>query len=122
MYPKKKLPERIGEFLFTTYELASCVAVGMSHVPGPNVPSKYVWLSSAQPLRSTADLPSEKEPEKKEIGFGSQIRTYTFQPYMLVKDHRTAVESGDVQAVMDGELDEFVEGYLKFANEVGKRP
>ena len=65
---------------------------------------------------------AEKEPEKKEIGFGSQIRTYTFQPYTLVKDHRTGVEDGDVQAVMDGELDEFVEGYLKWANEVRQGP
>jgi peptide chain release factor 2 len=65
---------------------------------------------------------AEKEPEKKEIGFGSQIRTYTFQPYTLVKDHRTGVETGDVQAVMDGELDEFVEGYLKWANEVRQGP
>jgi len=61
---------------------------------------------------------AEKEPEKKEIGFGSQIRTYTFQPYTLVKDHRTGVETGDVQAVMDGKLDDFVDGYLKWANEV----
>jgi peptide chain release factor 2 len=67
---------------------------------------------------------AEKEPEKKEIGFGSQIRTYTFQPYTLVKDHRTGVESGNLQAVMDGELDEFVEGYLKWASEAtkGSRP
>jgi peptide chain release factor 2 len=63
---------------------------------------------------------AEKEPEKKEIGFGSQIRTYTFQPYTLVKDHRTGVESGNLQAVMDGELDEFVEGYLKWASEAAK--
>jgi peptide chain release factor 2 len=63
-----------------------------------------------------------KEPEKKEIGFGSQIRTYTFQPYTLVKDHRTNIGVGDVQAVMDGELDEFVEGYLKWANEVRQGP
>ena len=65
---------------------------------------------------------AEREPEKKEIGFGSQIRTYTFQPYTLVKDHRTGVDSGNLQAVMDGELDEFVEGYLKWANEVRQEP
>jgi peptide chain release factor 2 len=51
--------------------------------------------------------------EKKEIGFGSQIRSYVFQPYQLVKDHRTNVEVGQVDAVMDGELDEFIEAYLK---------
>ncbi len=65
---------------------------------------------------------AEREPEKKEIGFGSQIRTYTFQPYTLVKDHRTGVETGDLQAVMDGRIQEFVEGYLKWANEVRQGP
>jgi peptide chain release factor 2 len=63
-----------------------------------------------------------REPEKKEIGFGSQIRTYTFQPYTLVKDHRTSIDTGDVQRVMDGDLDAFVEGYLKWANEVRQGP
>jgi peptide chain release factor 2 len=51
--------------------------------------------------------------EKKEIGFGSQIRSYVFQPYQMVKDHRTNVEVGNVEAVMDGALDEFIEAYLK---------
>ena len=44
---------------------------------------------------------------------GSQIRNYVFQPYTLVKDTRTKVEIGNVQAVMDGEIDEFVTAYLK---------
>lgn len=51
--------------------------------------------------------------EKKEIGWGSQIRSYVFQPYTLVKDNRTKVEVGNVQAVMDGEIDEFINAYLK---------
>lgn len=51
--------------------------------------------------------------EKKEIGWGSQIRSYVFAPYQLVKDNRTKVETGDVQKVMDGDLDPFVEAYLK---------
>lgn len=51
--------------------------------------------------------------EKKEIAWGSQIRNYVFQPYTLVKDTRTKVESGNIQAVMDGELDDFVHAYLK---------
>lgn len=51
--------------------------------------------------------------EKKEIAWGSQIRNYVFQPYTLVKDTRTKVEVGNVQAVMDGEIDEFVNAYLK---------
>lgn len=50
--------------------------------------------------------------EKKEIGWGSQIRSYVFQPYQLVKDHRTNQESSNVTAVMDGALDPFIEAYL----------
>ncbi len=52
------------------------------------------------------------EDEKKDISWGSQIRTYTFQPYNLVKDHRTGIETGNTGAVMDGELTKFVRGYL----------
>ena len=44
---------------------------------------------------------------------GSQIRSYVFHPYNLVKDHRTGVETGNVQSVMDGNLDQFMEGFLK---------
>lgn len=51
--------------------------------------------------------------EKKEIAWGSQIRNYVFQPYTLVKDTRTKVESGNIQAVMDGEIDDFVQAFLK---------
>lgn len=51
--------------------------------------------------------------EKKKIEWGSQIRSYVFQPYTLVKDARTKVEVGDVQSVMDGELDAFIYAYLK---------
>ncbi len=53
------------------------------------------------------------EGEKKEIGFGSQIRSYVLQPYQLAKDLRTGYEVGDVQRVLDGDLDGFVEAYLE---------
>ena len=67
------------------------------------------------------ELELEKQAELKEqiggtyqaIEWGSQIRSYVFHPYNLVKDHRTSVETGNVQAVMDGNLDPFVEGFLK---------
>ena len=49
---------------------------------------------------------------KKEIAFGNQIRTYTFHPYQLVKDHRTGAEVGNVDGVMDGDIDSFVKAYL----------
>ena len=52
--------------------------------------------------------------EVKEIGWGSQIRSYVMQHYTMVKDHRTGVESGNVDAVMDGGLDPFINGYLKW--------
>ena len=50
--------------------------------------------------------------EKKEIAWGSQIRSYTLQPYQLIKDHRTDIERGNVAAVLDGDIDEFIKGYL----------
>jgi peptide chain release factor 2 len=58
--------------------------------------------------------------EKKEIAFGSQIRSYVFQPYCLIKDHRTDKEVGDVQRVMDGDLDPFIEAYLKQTSAAAK--
>lgn len=51
--------------------------------------------------------------EQKEIAWGSQIRSYVFHPYSMVKDHRTNVEVGNVQAVVDGELDVFIDAYLR---------
>jgi len=53
--------------------------------------------------------------EKKDIAWGSQIRSYVFQPYTMVKDHRTKHEIGNIQSVMDGNIDPFIEEYLKFA-------
>jgi len=51
--------------------------------------------------------------EKGEIGFGSQIRSYVFQPYQMVKDHRTGCETGNIQAVMDGDIESFIEAKLR---------
>lgn len=55
--------------------------------------------------------------EKKEIAWGSQIRSYTLQPYQLIKDHRTDYETGNVNAVLDGGLDQFITSYLLFRKE-----
>ena len=75
-----------------------------------------------QMLKSKLHLIKEKEQaekvsgirgEVKEIGFGSQIRSYVMQPYTMVKDHRTNVEVGNVTGVFDGNIDPFINGYLK---------
>jgi peptide chain release factor 2 len=55
---------------------------------------------------------SELTGQKKEIAFGSQIRSYTFHPYQLIKDHRSGLEIGNVEAVMDGDLDALIKAYL----------
>ena len=65
-----------------------------------------------------AELEKEKEKnkgleeQKKDIGWGSQIRSYVFHPYNMVKDHRTKKESGNTQAVMDGNLNSFIRAFL----------
>jgi peptide chain release factor 2 len=59
---------------------------------------------------------AEQDKEKTEIGWGNQIRSYVFQPYTMVNDHRSELKVGDVQRVMDGDLDPFIEAYLKQAS------
>jgi peptide chain release factor 2 len=63
--------------------------------------------------REQQDAEREKqESEKKDIAWGNQIRSYVFHPYSMVKDHRTKTEMGNVQAVMDGDIDQFIESFL----------
>jgi len=63
-------------------------------------------------LKEQEEKMSEFHKDKKEITWGSQIRSYVLQPYRLIKDHRTGFESGNVDAVLDGKLDEFIEAFL----------
>jgi len=64
------------------------------------------------------DAEKKKEAEKwdaqKEIAWGSQIRSYVFCPYTLVKDHRTEIETGNIEAVMDGEIDKFIQAEIEY--------
>lgn len=70
--------------------------------------SKLVEIKEREHLDKIEDI----KGEQKEIGWGSQIRSYVFMPYTLVKDHRTNFENGNVNAVMDGDLDGFINAYL----------
>lgn len=74
--------------------------------------AKLYMLKQQENLEKESDI----RGEQKEIGWGNQIRSYVMQPYTMVKDHRTNVESGNVGAVMDGDLDVFINGYLKWIN------
>jgi len=74
-------------------------------------------------LREREEEISKHRGEKVEIAWGNQIRSYVLQPYTMVKDHRTHVEVGDAQSVLDGEITQFVEAYLKYqigGNDGGK--
>ncbi|MGA8034981.1 MAG: peptide chain release factor 2 [Candidatus Acidiferrales bacterium] len=70
-------------------------------------------------LEKRRDALQKLDASKPEISFGSQIRSYTMQPYQLIKDHRTKVERGDVQKVLDGDLDPFIRPYLLYRRDHG---
>lgn len=71
--------------------------------------SKLMEIKEREHLEKIEDI----KGVQKEIGWGSQIRSYVFMPYTMVKDHRTGFEMGNVNAVMDGDLDGFINAYLK---------
>ena len=71
--------------------------------------SKLIDLKESEQKEKIEDL----KGEYNQIAWGSQIRSYVFHPYNMVKDHRTNIEVGNIQSVMDGEIDEFIHGYLK---------
>ena len=74
--------------------------------------SKLMEIKERENKEKIADI----KGEQKEIGWGSQIRSYVFHPYSLVKDHRTNYEMGNINAVMDGDIDGFINEYLKEAS------
>ena len=71
--------------------------------------SKLLELKEREKEEQMSDI----KGEMKKIEWGSQIRSYVFQPYTLVKDHRTNVEAGNINDVIDGNLDDFITSYLK---------
>lgn len=71
--------------------------------------SKLIEIKEREHLDTINDI----KGDQKEIGWGSQIRSYVFMPYTLVKDNRTGFENGNINAVMDGDLDGFINAYLK---------
>ncbi len=111
-------------------------AVRITHVPTgivvacQNERSQHSNRETAMRMLRAKLLERKEEEERAElarlrgdqgaIAWGNQIRSYVFQPYTLVKDHRTNTEIGNVQAVMDGELDPFIESYLR--KEAGGTP
>ena len=74
--------------------------------------SKLLEIKEREHLEKIDDI----KGVQKEIAWGSQIRSYVFMPYTLAKDHRTGFESGNINAVMDGDLDGFINAYLKAAS------
>jgi len=104
--------------------------VRITHIPTGIVVASQAQRSQLQNRQTALNMLRaklyEREEEKKaqeraaiqgkqmDIGWGSQIRSYVFHPYTMVKDHRTNYETHDGQAVMDGDLDPFIDAYLQW--------
>lgn len=104
-------------------------AVRITHIPSGIITSSQVERSQLQnkmrcmrvlkaklfelQQRAMDDKLAAESGDKQKIEWGSQIRSYVFQPYQMVKDHRTDAETGNVQKVMDGDIDIFIEAFLK---------
>ena len=83
-----------------------------------------ILISEEQIRARVRELAAELDRDyagKDAIAFGSQIRTYTLQPYRLVKDHRTGCEAGDVDAVLDGRIDAFLRDNLLYRHEQAQK-
>src|SRR5699024_6943065 len=86
-----------------------------SRTQGENREKAMTMLKSRlyeEELRKQEELKDEENAKKRKIEWGSQIRSYVFHPYKMIKDHRTDYEVGNIDPVMDGELEGFVKAYL----------
>lgn len=93
-----------------------------SRTQGENREKALTMLKSRlyeEELRKREELKNAANADKRKIEWGSQIRSYVFHPYKMIKDHRTDFEVGNVQPVMDGELDGFIKAYLMLQKEEG---
>lgn len=79
--------------------------------------SKLLEIKEREHLDKISDI----KGDQKEIGWGNQIRSYVFMPYTLVKDNRTGYEMGNINAVMDGDIDGFINAYLKMQSQKSLR-
>jgi len=92
------------------------VACQQERSQGKNKATAMKMLKAALYQRALEEQEKKKaalEATKTDNSWGNQIRSYVFQPYTMVNDHRTELKIGDVQAVMNGELDQFIQTYLK---------
>ena len=74
---------------------------------------RYRSLTGLNEKRKQDKKKQEMHENQKDIAWGSQIRSYVFNPYRLVKDHRTGEEVGNLEKVMDGDIDNFIDAYLR---------
>jgi len=87
---------------------------------GKNKATAMKMLKARLYERAVAEREAKKaevDKQKTDINFGSQIRSYVFQPYTMVNDHRTELKEADVHKVMDGDIDPFIEAYLKLVSQ-----
>ena len=108
--------EKIGRFLYLP-ELQQAGQQRSQHqnreVAMTMLKSKLIEIKEREHLAKIEDI----KGDHKEIAWGSQIRSYVFMPYTLAKDHRTSFENGNINAVMDGDLDGFINAYLKMQSQ-----
>ena len=103
------IPQRLEELPVLVQANASFFCEGFaSGMAMKMLKSKLIEIKEREHLDKIEDI----KGEQKEIGWGSQIRSYVFMPYTLAKDHRTGFEAGNINAVMDGDIDGFINAYL----------